>query len=148
MKKNISCIINNVPQSELNAEQTYFLKNTLHLTEKEFQLFLLLLQRKGETVSHADIINFVWPERSAAISKNNILQLIFRLRKKLTRRTNTALIKTISGKGYMLETSSKPNTIMLNSHKIDGKLNRGIYILACIILVAIIILPLLMFFKL
>ncbi|ATF95353.1 helix-turn-helix domain-containing protein [Cedecea neteri] len=119
MKEDISCTIDTSSSDMFSEDQAYLIKNTLHLTEKEFQLFSLLLQRKGQVVSHTDIISFVWPERSAAISKNNILQLIFRLRKKLTKKVNSALIRNISGQGYMLETPSKRNNDSPNTKRED-----------------------------
>ncbi|WP_048961444.1 winged helix-turn-helix domain-containing protein [Enterobacter bugandensis] len=85
---------------DTNTRQLLFKKNHLNLTEKEMRLFIVLVQRRGEVVSHADITETVWPERAAAISRNNILQLIFRLRKKLSTVGVEDSIQTINGLGY------------------------------------------------
>lgn len=95
---------------DTNTRQLFLKENHLNLTEKEMRLFIVLAQRKGEIVSYADITETVWPERAAAISRNNILQLIFRLRKKLSMIGMEGSIQTINGLGYLF------NTPMINGH--------------------------------
>lgn len=78
-------------------------ENSQNLTEKEKRLLLALAKNKNYIVSHAEIAEAVWPERSAAIGLNNILQLIFRLRRKLDLIGISHCIYTVAGKGYCLK---------------------------------------------
>jgi len=90
-----------------NESRVYGKNSQQNLTEKEKRLLYILAKRKGEIVSHSEIAEAVWPERSVAIGLNNILQLIFRLRKKLSQLEINCCIFTVAGKGYSLRETSE-----------------------------------------
>lgn len=69
------------------------------LTKKEFELFSLLLQRRGECVSREYIANTVFEG-----SDTNVTDVYIRyLRKKLDLHFDKRLIVTVRNKGYMLK---------------------------------------------
>lgn len=73
----------------------------LYLTKKEHNLLLLLLKRKNEVVSRAEILEKVWSNNTSPLS-NSVETHIASLRRKLKSKTKTNLIHTFSGRGYKL----------------------------------------------
>ncbi|AWK43977.1 hypothetical protein GPY51_24215 [Photorhabdus laumondii subsp. laumondii] len=71
----------------VNAENrtlTYGEK-TVSFTEKEFLMLTYLLERRDESnIPTKHIIEHVWKGRANAIGKNNVAQLLYSLRKKLS----------------------------------------------------------------
>ena len=74
------------------------------LREKEFDILMLLWERRGHTVETHEIFELVWQERFMASSANNVMVNILGLRKKLEDDpSKPKLIKTVWGKGYRFE---------------------------------------------
>jgi DNA-binding response OmpR family regulator len=71
------------------------------LTAREYQLLLLLLERKGTVVSREQILNHVWNDQQGAAS--NVIEVYVRyLRQKLEDGGERRLIHTVRGQGYCL----------------------------------------------
>ena len=71
------------------------------LTSREYQLLLLLLERKGTVVSRDLILRQVWKDDQATTS--NVIEVYVRyLRQKLEEGGERRLIHTIRGQGYCL----------------------------------------------
>lgn len=74
----------------------------IYLTRKEYSLLEYLARNEGRVVSRGTIMEHVWNMESDPFS-NTIEAHIFNLRKKI-RRGKDDFIKTVPGRGYMLET--------------------------------------------
>jgi DNA-binding response OmpR family regulator len=72
------------------------------LTAREYQLLLLLLERKGTVVSRELILRQVWNDEQASNSSNVIEVYVRYLRQKLEEGGERRLIHTIRGQGYRL----------------------------------------------
>ena len=73
------------------------------LTAREYQLLLLLLERKGTVVSRELILRQVWNDEQASNSSSNVIEVYVRyLRQKLEEGGERRLIHTIRGQGYCL----------------------------------------------
>ena len=73
------------------------------LTAREYQLLLLLLERKGTVVSRELILRQVWNDEQASNSGSNVIEVYVRyLRQKLEEGGERRLIHTIRGQGYCL----------------------------------------------
>ena len=71
------------------------------LTAREYQLLILLLERKGTVVSREQILRSVWDDQQGAAS--NVIEVYVRyLRHKLEEGGEQRLIHTIRGQGYCL----------------------------------------------
>lgn len=71
------------------------------LTAREYQLLLLLLERKGTVVSREQILSHVWNDQQGAAS--NVIEVYVRyLRQKLEQAGERRLIHTVRGQGYCL----------------------------------------------
>ena len=71
------------------------------LTAREYQVLLLLLERKGTVVSRELILRQVWNDDQATTS--NVIEVYVRyLRQKLEEGGERRLIHTIRGQGYCL----------------------------------------------
>lgn len=74
---------------------------SIELTSREFSLLELLLRRKGEVLTKADIIEHVWDYDFEGDS--NIVEVyIGYLRKKIDQPFGTKTIRTIRGAGYVI----------------------------------------------
>jgi len=74
---------------------------TVALTAREYQLLLLLLERKGTVVSRDQILRHVWNDQQGAAS--NVIEVYVRyLRQKLEEGGERRLIHTVRGQGYCL----------------------------------------------
>ena len=72
------------------------------LTPKEFGLLLLLLRHRGQVLSHAKIAEKVWYMNFD--SDTNVVEVtVRRLRAKVDDPSDTKLIHTVRGAGYVLE---------------------------------------------
>ncbi len=70
------------------------------ITPKAFSILAALLERPGEVVEKADLLEKVWP--GAFVTEANLTQNIFSLRKCLGERANdNRYIVTVPGQGYM-----------------------------------------------
>lgn len=77
----------------------------LELSAREFALLALLLRRKGQIVSHSEILEHVWDIHFEA--ESNVVEVaVRRLRLKLDRPFSRPLIHNIRGMGYVLEDRS------------------------------------------
>lgn len=74
---------------------------SVRLTEKEFALFSLLYEKRGETVTDGEIVSRVFGGRT--VEGSNIAAVyVSYLRKKLDERLGRRLIFSVRGKGYRL----------------------------------------------
>ncbi|SBO44413.1 response regulator transcription factor [Cyanobium sp. NIES-981] len=77
------------------------------LTAREYQLLLLLLERRGTVVSRDQILRQVWDDRQATSS--NVIEVYVRyLRQKLEEGGERRLIHTVRGQGYCLSERLPP----------------------------------------
>lgn len=74
----------------------------LDLTEREFALLSLLIERIGEVVSRTLIVERVWQEDFSSHTKH-VNGLVSRLRAKVDEPFPPRLIHTVRGAGYYLE---------------------------------------------
>jgi DNA-binding response OmpR family regulator len=75
-------------------------RRPIQLSEREYQLLLLLLRHSGEVVSRDRILREIWPESS---SSSNVIEVYIRyLRRKLEAGGESRLIHTVRGQGYTL----------------------------------------------
>jgi DNA-binding response OmpR family regulator len=71
------------------------------LTSKEFMLAEFLMQRKGEPVSRAELLENVW--KMPATSATNVVDVYINyLRRKIDHGFEQALIQTVRGEGYRM----------------------------------------------
>ena len=78
------------------------------LHEKTLQIFMVLVQRRGEVVSKDELMKAVWPD--AFVEEANLSQNVFVLRKALGERPKeNRYVATIPGGGYsFVATVEKP----------------------------------------
>ena len=73
------------------------------LSVQEFDVFKLLLEKRGEVVSRDSVAEALWGDNwQDKYSDWAIDQMVSRIRKKIGDRTSKALIKTIRGKGFII----------------------------------------------
>jgi DNA-binding winged helix-turn-helix (wHTH) protein/TolB-like protein len=71
----------------------------ISVTSKAFDTLLLLIERRGTTVTKSELMNSVWPD--AVVEENNLTQQISTLRRVLGERPNDhRFIVTVPGRGY------------------------------------------------
>ncbi|MCP9775127.1 winged helix family transcriptional regulator [Cyanobium sp. WAJ14-Wanaka] len=84
-----------------SARQVKLASRTVNLTAREYQLLLLLLERKGTVVSREQILRLIWADQQGASS--NVIEVYVRyLRQKLEGGGERRLIHTVRGQGYCL----------------------------------------------
>lgn len=74
----------------------------LPLTEREYQLLLLLLRHPGEVVSRERILTTIWSDGGSSAASNVIEVYVRYLRQKLEQHGGRRLIHTVRGQGYCL----------------------------------------------
>ena len=79
--------------------------NPIYLTVKEYALLHYLMLHVGRVVTRAMILEHVWDNRADAAISNMIETHIYNLRQKIDKPGMKKLIKTISGRGYMMTAS-------------------------------------------
>lgn len=79
---------------------------TIYLTRKEFALLEYLMRNKGIVVSRGMILEHVWDAEGDPFS-NTIEAHILNLRRKIEKPLKKKLIKTIPGRGYIIDTARK-----------------------------------------
>ena len=91
------------PSWEINEEEKTLCRNgeCVVLTEKEFDLFMLMYRDRGRTFSPVELYETVWREAFLPSSSNTVLVHIANLRKKLG--DDQSLIRTVWGKGYVID---------------------------------------------
>lgn len=70
------------------------------LSRPEYQLFMLLMENKGRTVTRKQLLEQVWDINGNYVNDNTLTVTMKRLREKLH---NTSCIKTIRSFGYRME---------------------------------------------
>lgn len=78
-----------------------FNKKTIYLTRKEFSILEHLMLNKGKIVSRASIMENAWDSEADVFSKA-IETHILNLRRKLDKNNPEKIIKTVSGRGYII----------------------------------------------
>jgi eukaryotic-like serine/threonine-protein kinase len=76
------------------------------LTQKAFQILLVLVRRGGETATKDEIMKAAWPD--TFVEETNLTRNIFSIRRALGETPDTQYILTISGKGYRLAEKALP----------------------------------------
>ena len=83
-----------------SGERTVRQNGTLHtLAPKEFDLLLLLIERRGQILEKQEILTAIWPD--SYVTEGNLTQYIYRLRSLL----GSEAIRTVPKRGYLLATS-------------------------------------------
>ena len=76
----------------------------IKLTDKEYQVLLLMLHSRGKVFSAQNLYESVWEEPYLYTSSNTVMVHIRRLREKLEiDPQNPTLIRTVWGKGYCID---------------------------------------------
>lgn len=76
----------------------------ISLTDKEYDILQYFMEHRGEVVETKALYEGVWGEKYLTSAGNTIMVHILNLRKKLEEDVNKPkLIKTVWGKGYMVE---------------------------------------------
>ena len=87
---------------DLNTSTLYKGEKSVALTNKEMQLFVILMNANGNLVNQDFILNKIWNEDSYSTS-DNIWVFISYLRRKLESLKSNVEIKSIRFQGYYLE---------------------------------------------
>jgi len=90
----------------VNSARREILKNgeVLDIRDKEYEVLLYLVKRRGETVSAKEIYESVWGEMSLPSSNNTVTVHILNLRRKLEDNSSSPkLIRTVWGRGYQID---------------------------------------------
>lgn len=76
----------------------------LELTDTEYEILRLLIERRGEPVSMREIYERAWGEKYLASSANTVMVHILNLRRKLESDSEQPkVIRTVWGKGYQID---------------------------------------------
>jgi len=76
----------------------------ISLTDKEYDILQYFMEHRGEIVENKTLYEGVWGEKYLPSAGNTIMVHILNLRKKLEEDVNKPkMIKTVWGKGYMVE---------------------------------------------
>lgn len=74
------------------------------LTDKEYDILQYFIEHQGEIVENKNLYEDVWGEKYLPSAGNTIMVHVLNLRKKLEEDVNKPkIIKTVWGKGYMIE---------------------------------------------
>lgn len=86
----------------VDAEKQVLLRGgePVPLTPKTFQVLLVLLRRRNQTVTKDELMHSVWPD--TFVEETNLTRNIFALRKALGEDEKNRYIITVSGQGYRL----------------------------------------------
>jgi OmpR-family two-component system manganese-sensing response regulator len=92
---------------ELDSENqlAYRQGRVIELSEKESQLLQYFMEHTGQLLTHAQIMQHLWPEGEQP-SSNVIAALVRLLRRKIEIRGETTLIHSVYGKGYRFGNSA------------------------------------------
>ncbi len=81
---------------DLRKQELFCCGESVHLTRKELELLVILLEAKQQIVDKYTIENYIWPDKDA--NENTRRGLVSRLRAKLKYK----FIETIPGQGYKM----------------------------------------------
>jgi two-component system KDP operon response regulator KdpE len=85
------------------AKRVYIHGQMIHLTPKEYSLFVLLSANVGHIYSTEDIIKYLWPDNKKA-TQSDVQQFIYCLRKKIEKDPKKpTVLHNVPGYGYKLE---------------------------------------------
>ena len=90
----------------LSSHQVFNNEQEVHLTQREFDLFQFLLEKKGKVCERKEIIKEVW-DIHFDYDSSVIDVYINSLRKKLNLSSHDNLIETIRGVGYIIKDPEK-----------------------------------------
>ena len=83
-----------------DSRTAYYKGEKIELTQREFALLTLLVQKKGEPVSRAEILSSVFEDSGEA---TNVVDVYVNyLRRKIDSRFGVRLISTVRGHGYII----------------------------------------------
>ena len=89
---------------DMQTKEVFKCGELLDLRERESEIFFYLLEHAGEVVDTKTLYEAVWGEAALGSGSNNVMVNMLNLRKKLEDDpSNPRLIKTVWGRGYMLE---------------------------------------------
>ena len=91
-------------QVDLRARRVTRGGKLVTLSSKEFGVLAHLLRRAGHVVTRAELAETVWEDLPNTPS--NVIEVtVYHLREKIDRGFSPALIQTVRGAGYLLQTS-------------------------------------------
>lgn len=93
------------------------------------QVLEILIANAGNTISKDELIEMVW--RDTHVTDDSLVQCISEIRKALGP-SDAKLLRTISGKGYRLETTDRPEEVKPTHRRIQ--VIAGFVVLCCIVL--------------
>lgn len=76
-------------------------RHVSNLTQKEFEIFCMLLQNEGEVVTREMILDRIWAEKAVEVNSETVDKHVESLRRKINCRGQ--IIKTVYGSGYKLQ---------------------------------------------
>ena len=89
---------------DISSKEVYKNGARIDLRDRESDIFFYLLEHSGEVVDTRTLYESVWGEAALGSGSNNVMVNMLSLRKKLEDDpSNPRLIKTVWGRGYMLE---------------------------------------------
>ena len=89
---------------DISSSKVYKGDSPLNLTDKEFDIFVLLINNRHKALTPQFIFENVWDEKYIHSSSNTIMVHIRNLRKKIEENPdNPKIIKSFCGKGYKVE---------------------------------------------
>ena len=94
-----------IGQNELNLHtgKVFRQGEEIFLSAVEYRLLLVFVRSRGQLLSRQQILNDMWDSAGDFVNDNTLTVYVKRLRKKLEREGEEALIQTIRGIGYRLE---------------------------------------------
>ncbi|ANZ60113.1 DNA-binding response regulator [Secundilactobacillus paracollinoides] len=91
---------------DAKARQVTYADNVVQLTQREYELLLVLIQHQGEALTRDELLDLVWGVNFEG--QVNIVDVYVRyLRTKLDKYADKPLIETIRGVGYRLGEDAK-----------------------------------------
>jgi DNA-binding response OmpR family regulator len=99
--------IQKTSEVSVGAEDVIFRGCALSLTGKEYALFCCLWEAQRELVSRETIYRTVWKGAAGERTSNIVDACIRNLRKKLDERFGLRLIRSVRGRGYLLDLNPK-----------------------------------------
>lgn len=89
---------------DLDSKEVFKGGNKIELRDREASMFFYLYEHAGEVVDTTTLYEAVWGEAALGSGSNNVMVNMLNLRKKLEDdHTAPKIIKTVWGRGYLLE---------------------------------------------
>lgn len=80
----------------------YYKQEEIQVSQPEYQLLLLLMEKKGKTITREQLLEQIWDSNGNYVNDNTLTVTMKRLREKLH---NPPCLKTIRSFGYRMEDS-------------------------------------------